>query len=82
MAGPDGSTKAIAAAFAANTGIAGAKLVGFLVTGSSAMLAESIHSVADASNQGLLFLGAGAPGAGRRPCTRSATGGSATSGRS
>ena len=57
MAGPEGSTRAIAAAFAANTGIAGAKFAGFLVTGSSAMLAESIHSVADASNQGLLFLG-------------------------
>jgi cation diffusion facilitator family transporter len=57
MAGPEGSTKAIAAAFGANTGIALAKFVGFLVTGSSALLAESIHSVADASNQGLLFLG-------------------------
>jgi cation diffusion facilitator family transporter len=57
MAGADGSSRAIAAAFAANVGIAIAKFVGFLVTGSSAMLAESIHSVADSSNQGLLFLG-------------------------
>lgn len=56
MAGQE-STKAIAAAFAANTGIAIAKFVGFLVTGSSALLAESVHSVADAGNQGLLFLG-------------------------
>ncbi len=56
MAGQE-STKAIAAAFAANSGIAVAKFVGFLVTGSSALLAESVHSVADAGNQGLLFLG-------------------------
>src|SRR3954462_9462586 len=38
-------------------GIAATKLVGFLITGSSSLLAESIHSVADSSNQGLLFLG-------------------------
>lgn len=52
-----GSAKAILAAFLANLGIAIAKFVGFLITGSSAMLAEAIHSVADSSNQGLLFLG-------------------------
>jgi len=51
------STGAIVAALLANLGIAVAKFVGFLLTGSSALLAESIHSVADASNQGLLFLG-------------------------
>ena len=51
------STGAILAAFLANVGIAIAKFVGFLITGSSALLAESIHSVADSSNQGLLFLG-------------------------
>lgn len=51
------STGAILAALLANLGIAAAKFVGFLVTGSSSLLAESIHSVADASNQGLLFLG-------------------------
>jgi len=51
------STGAIIAALLANLGIAVAKFVGFLVTGSSALLAESIHSVADASNQGLLVLG-------------------------
>jgi cation diffusion facilitator family transporter len=48
---------AIAAAFAANMGIAVTKFAGFLITGSSSLLAESIHSVADSSNQGLLFLG-------------------------
>lgn len=52
-----GSTAAIVAAFLANAGIAVAKFVGFLVTGSSALLAESIHSVADAGNQALLVLG-------------------------
>src|SRR3954467_4332062 len=60
MAGPgDGkeSTGGILAAFLANIGIAAAKFAGFLITGSSSLLAESIHSVADSSNQGLLFLG-------------------------
>jgi len=52
-----GSTKAIFAALFANAGIAMAKFVGFLITGSSSMLAESVHSVADTSNQGLLLLG-------------------------
>lgn len=52
-----GSTRAIFAALAANAGIAVAKFVGFLVTGSSSMLAEAVHSVADTSNQGLLLLG-------------------------
>jgi cation diffusion facilitator family transporter len=52
-----GGGRAIAAAFAANLGIAVAKLAGFAVTGSSSMLAESIHSLADTGNQGLLLLG-------------------------
>jgi cation diffusion facilitator family transporter len=52
-----GSTKAILAALGANAGIATAKFIGFLITGSSSMLAESVHSVADTSNQGLLLLG-------------------------
>ena len=48
---------AILAAFLANVGIAVAKFAGFVITGSSSLLAESIHSVADSSNQGLLVLG-------------------------
>jgi len=53
----EGSTKAILAALLANAGIAVAKFVGYLITGSSSMLAESVHSVADTSNQALLLLG-------------------------
>ena len=56
--GHDGSTGAILAAFLANVGVGLAKFAGFVLTGSSALLAESIHSVADSSNQGLLVLGA------------------------
>lgn len=52
-----GSTKAIIAAFLANLGIAIAKFVAFLFTGSASMLAESVHSLADTGNQGLLLLG-------------------------
>ncbi|MFW0789007.1 cation diffusion facilitator family transporter [Gordonia sp. CPCC 205333] len=53
----EGSKKAIVAALLANAGIAAAKFVGFAITGSSSMLAEGVHSVADTSNQGLLLLG-------------------------
>ena len=52
-----GSKRAIVAALAANAGIAAAKFVGFAITGSSSMLAEGVHSVADTSNQGLLLWG-------------------------
>ena len=50
-------TKAVVAALGANAGIALAKFVAFVFTGSSAMLAESVHSVVDTSNQGLLLWG-------------------------
>ena len=53
----EGSRKAILAAFFANLGIAIAKFVGFLITSSAGLLAESIHSLADTGNQGLLMLG-------------------------
>jgi cation diffusion facilitator family transporter len=52
-----GSTKAILAALFANLGIGIAKFVAYLFTSSASMLAESIHSVADTSNQALLLLG-------------------------
>ncbi|MFC7405075.1 cation diffusion facilitator family transporter [Georgenia alba] len=51
-----GGTRAIVAALAANMGIAVAKFVGWLLTGSSSMLAEGVHSVADSSNQALLLV--------------------------
>jgi cation diffusion facilitator family transporter len=53
----EGGNKAVVAALLANTGIAITKFIAFLLTGFSSMLAESIHSVADASNQGLLLIG-------------------------
>jgi len=53
----EGGTKAIIAALTANLGIAVTKFVAFLLTGSSSMLAESIHSVADSGNQLLLLVG-------------------------
>lgn len=57
MAGGGHGTKAVVAALFANAGIAISKFVGFLITGSASMLAESVHSVADTGNQGLLLLG-------------------------
>ncbi len=53
-----GSTaRAILYAFIANAGIALAKTWTAWLTGSGSMLAEAIHSYADAGNQVLLFLG-------------------------
>ena len=52
-----GGTKAIVAALLANLGIATTKFIAFLLTRSSSMLAESIHSLADSGNQALLLLG-------------------------
>jgi cation diffusion facilitator family transporter len=53
----EGGTRAIVAALLANLGIAVTKFVAFLLTSSSSMLAESIHSVADSGNQALLLVG-------------------------
>ena len=62
-----GGNRAIVAALVANLGIAVTKFVAFLLTGSSSMLAESIHSVADSGNQVLLLSAAGGPSAPRPP---------------
>jgi cation diffusion facilitator family transporter len=60
MSHQDTSIKSILFALLANLGIAITKTVAAVVTGSGAMLAESIHSYADCGNQGLLFFGLGA----------------------
>lgn len=57
MSHQDTSIKSILFALLANFGIAITKTVAAVLTGSGAMLAESIHSFADCGNQGLLFLG-------------------------
>jgi cation diffusion facilitator family transporter len=51
------STRVVIVAFVMNLGIAIAKYIAFLFTGSAAMLAESVHSLADTVNQIFLFLG-------------------------
>ena len=56
-AGPEGSTRAIFYALGANGGIAIAKFSAALLTGSGAMLAEAIHSLADCTNQVFLLIG-------------------------
>jgi len=57
MSHQNSSVKSIIFALLANLGIAITKTVAAVITGSGAMLAESIHSYADCGNQGLLFLG-------------------------
>jgi cation diffusion facilitator family transporter len=55
MAG--GSTGVVLAAMVANGAIAVLKFVGFLLTGSPSMLAETYHSISDTGNQVLLLVG-------------------------
>jgi cation diffusion facilitator family transporter len=49
--------KVVAAALLGNLGIAVAKFVAAHLSGSAAILAEGVHSLADTGNQGLLLLG-------------------------
>jgi divalent metal cation (Fe/Co/Zn/Cd) transporter len=53
----EGGIKAIIAAPSANIGIAISKFVAFVFTGSSSMLSEAIHSVADSGDRILLIIG-------------------------
>jgi cation diffusion facilitator family transporter len=57
MAGKADSVRTILYALGANLAIAVAKTAAAIFTGSSAMLAEAIHSYADSGNQGLLLWG-------------------------
>ena len=57
MAGNGDSVRAIFFALGANFAIAVAKGVAAFITGSGAMLAETVHSLADCGNQLLLLLG-------------------------
>ena len=51
------STSSVIAGVSANILVTIAKFIGWAFTGSSALLSEAIHSVADTSNQALLLLG-------------------------
>jgi cation diffusion facilitator family transporter len=53
----EGTTRAIVAAFLGNLAIAVTKGVAAALTGSGALLAETAHSIADALNQVLLYVG-------------------------
>ena len=53
----EGGTRAVVAALLANSGIAVAKFVAAGISGSASMLAEGVHSLADAGNQVLLLVG-------------------------
>jgi cation diffusion facilitator family transporter len=52
-----GGNKAIIAAFSANLGIAITKFIAWAFSGSTSMLAEGVHSLADSGNQLLLLFG-------------------------
>ena len=53
----EGGTRAVVTALGANLGVAVAKFVAAAITGSTSMLAEGVHSVADSGNQVLLLIG-------------------------
>ena len=58
-AGPSSAQRRVViTALVANVGVAAAKLGAWLITGSSALLAESLHSLADSANEVLLLVGA------------------------
>jgi cation diffusion facilitator family transporter len=53
----DGRKRVVYAALAGNLAMAATKVIAAALTGSSSMLTESIHSLVDTANQGLLLYG-------------------------
>ena len=52
-----GTGSSVIAAIVGNAVVAALKIFAFVVSGSGAMLAEGVHSVADTANQALLWIG-------------------------
>jgi cation diffusion facilitator family transporter len=52
----DGTLRSVLVALAANTAIATAKGIAAAITGSSALVAETLHTIADAGNEVLLYI--------------------------
>jgi len=53
----NGSMRTVITAVSANAIVTAAKFFGFMFSGSSALLAEAVHSLADTANQCLLYVG-------------------------
>ena len=82
MSGQGDSNRAILFALGANFVIFATKGIAAFITGSSAMLAETVHSLADCGNQLLLLLGLRQARMVRRRSIRSGMERRSTSGRS
>ena len=78
----DQSRKSVLAALAANSAIAVTEMVAAVLSGSTALLAEGIHSIADTGNRLLLLIGLRLSDKPPDEETRSAMARSASSGRS